>query len=195
MVSLDTIYKLSRAAEYKDKNTGAHIMRMSEYCAVIARRIGLDETDVDMAAYGAPMHDVGKIGIPDRILLKPGKLDPDEWEIMKQHTIIGAQILAGSDAEFISLAEVIALTHHEKWDGSGYPRGLRKSEIPLAGRIVAIADVFDALTSQRPYKEPFPTEESLDMIRQSRGTHFDPEVVDAFFMIEDEIVAIKNRYR
>ena len=192
MVSLDTIYKLSRAAEYKDKNTGAHIMRMGEYCAAIARRMGLDEMDVDMVVYAAPMHDVGKIGIPDRILLKPGKLEPDEWEIMRQHTIIGAQILAGSDAEFIRLAEVIALTHHEKWDGSGYPRGLRKLEIPPAGRIVAIADVFDALTSQRPYKEPFSREESFDIIRQSRGTHFDPEVIDAFFASKEKILSIRE---
>lgn len=195
MVSLDTIYKLSRAAEYKDKNTGAHIMRMSEYCEAIARRIGLDETDVDMVAYAAPMHDVGKIGIPDRILLKPGKLEPVEWEIMKQHTIIGAQILAGSDAECIRLAEVIALSHHEKWDGSGYPRGLRKLEIPPAGRIVAIADVFDALTSRRPYKEPFATEESFDIIRQSRGTHFDPEVIDAFFASKEKILSIKENLK
>lgn len=194
MVSLSTIYTLSRAAEYRDENTGAHIRRMSEYCETIARRIGLDDVDVDMVVYAAPMHDVGKIGIPDRILLKPGKLDPREWEIMKQHTTIGAQILAGSDAEFIGLAEVIALTHHEKWDGSGYPRGLRKLEIPLAGRIVAVADVFDALTSQRPYKEPFSREESFDIIRQNRGSHFDPEVSDAFFASKEEILSIKERF-
>jgi len=195
MVSLSTIYTLSRAAEYRDENTGSHIRRMSEYCETIARRIGLDDVDVDMVVYAAPMHDVGKIGIPDRILLKPGKLDPHEWEIMKQHTTIGAQILAGSDAEFIGLAEVIALTHHEKWDGSGYPRGLRKLEIPLAGRIVAVADVFDALTSQRPYKEPFSKEESLDIIRQNRGSHFDPEVSDAFFASKEEILSIKENLK
>ncbi len=195
MVSLSTIYTLSRAAEYRDENTGAHIRRMSEYCETIARRMGLDDVDVDMVVYAAPMHDVGKIGIPDRILLKPGKLDPHEWEIMKQHTTIGAQILAGSDAEFIGLAEVIALTHHEKWDGSGYPRGLRKQEIPLAGRIVAVADVFDALTSQRPYKEPFSREESFDIIRQSRGSHFDPEVSDAFFASKEKILSIKENLK
>jgi putative two-component system response regulator len=193
--SLDTIYRLSRAAEYKDENTGSHIRRIGEYSAVIARKMGLDDIDVDMIFYAAPMHDVGKIGIPDSILLKPGKLEPEEWEIMKRHTTIGAQILAGSEAEFIGLAEVIALTHHEKWDGSGYPNGLRKSEIPLAGRIVAIADVFDALTSQRPYKEPFPVEECFNIIRQSRGSHFDPEVADAFFASQGEILSIKERLK
>ena len=145
--------------------------------------------------YAAPMHDVGKIAVPDRILLKTRNLDADEWEIMKKHTVIGAEILQGSEAGFIRLAEVIALTHHEKWDGSGYPRGLRASEIPLAGRIVAIADVFDALTSVRPYKEPFSAAKSLDIIREGRGNHFDPDVVDAFFAIQDEIVLIREEYR
>jgi putative two-component system response regulator len=157
--------------------------------------MGLNEETVEIILYAAPMHDVGKIGIPDHILLKPGKLDPDEWQIMKQHTIIGAQILQGSDAEFIKLAEAVALTHHEKWDGSGYPNGLSGSKIPLAGRITAIADVFDALTSKRPYKEPFSLEKSFDIIKQSRGSHFDPEVADAFFAVEDEILTIKEKYK
>jgi putative two-component system response regulator len=195
MASLDTIYRLARAAEYKDENTGAHIERVSHYSAAIARKMGLDDEFVESILYAAPMHDVGKIGVPDRILLKPGKLDPDEWEIMKQHTIIGAQILAGSDAGFIQLAEVIALTHHEKWDGSGYPKGLRGLEIPLAGRIVALADVFDGLTSKRPYRRSFPPERAFTIIKQSCGSHFDPDVVDAFFAIQDEIVSIKEKYR
>ena len=139
--------------------------------------------------------DVGKIGIPDHILLKPGPLEPDEWESMKQHTIIGAQILVGSEVGFIKLARVISLTHHEKWDGSGYPRGLGGPKIPLAGRVAAIADVFDALTSARPYKEPFSIEKSFGIIKDSRGSHFDPEVVDAFFAIEDQILAIKEEYK
>ncbi len=192
--SLETIYRLSVAAEYKDEDTGAHIKRMSLYCAAIARRMGLDEHTVETILYAAPMHDLGKIGIPDRILLKPGKLDAEEWEIMKQHTVIGVDILKGSDAECIRQGEIIARTHHEKWDGSGYPDGLKGTEIPIFGRIAAIADVFDALTSKRPYKEAFSVEQSLAMISAERGSHFDPEVVDAFLDILDEILAIKDRY-
>ncbi|MBW1734977.1 MAG: response regulator [Deltaproteobacteria bacterium] len=193
--SLETIYRLSRAAEYKDEETGAHILRMSHFSAAVARQMGLNQKIVEAILYSAPMHDVGKIGIPDRILLKPGKLDPDEREIMQQHAAMGGKILAGSDAGFIKLAEVIALTHHEKWDGSGYPEGLKGKEIPLVGRIVAIADVFDALTSRRPYKEPFSVKKSFGIIREGSGSHFDPDVVRAFFAVEDEILAIKERYR
>jgi len=195
IASLDTIFRLSRAAECKDEDTGAHIQRMSHYSAAVARQMGLNDSTVEAMLYAAPMHDVGKIGIPDQILLKPGRLDPDEWEIMKQHTTIGAKIMEGSDAEFIKLAEVIALTHHEKWDGSGYPRGLKGSEIPLAGRIAAVADVFDALTSKRPYKEPFPIEKSFAIIKESRGSHFDREVVDALFAVEDEILSFKEEFQ
>ena len=193
--SLDTIHRLARAAEYKDKDTGAHIIRMSNYSATVARKMGLNDRTVEAILYAAPMHDVGKIGTPDQILLKPGKLDPDEWEIMKQHTSNGGRILEGSSAGFIKLAEVIALTHHEKWDGSGYPDGLKGSKIPLIGRVVAIGDVFDALTSKRPYKEAFPLDIAYGIIRESRGSHFDPDVVDAFFSIEDEILSIKERYK
>ncbi len=192
--SLDTIYRLSMASEYKDEDTGAHIKRMSRYCAAVARRMGLDESTIETILYAAPMHDLGKIGIPDLILVKPAKLDPVEWEIMKQHTVIGAKILKGSDAEFIRLGETIAQYHHEKWDGSGYPNSLKGIEIPIAGRIAAIADVFDALTSKRPYKEPFSVEKSLAIIREGRGSHFDPDVVDAFFAIQDEILTIKEQY-
>ena len=192
--SLETICRLSRAAEYKDEETGAHIMRMSHYSAAVAREIGLPEDEAESILYAAPMHDIGKIGIPDRILLKPGKLDQDEWEIMKQHTTIGGRILERSSAVYIKLGETIALTHHEKWDGTGYPHGLRGEEIPIAGRITAIADVFDALTSKRPYKEPFSIEKSFSIIQEGRGTHFDPQVVDAFFSITAEILAIKERF-
>ncbi|MBW1682204.1 MAG: response regulator [Deltaproteobacteria bacterium] len=192
--SLETIYRLSRAAEYKDEDTGAHILRMSNYSSVVARKMGLNGRVVDSILYAAPMHDVGKIGTPDRILLKPGKLTMAECETMKQHAATGGKILEGADPGFMRLAEVVALTHHEKWDGSGYPNGLKGKKIPLAGRIVAIGDVFDALTSKRPYKEAFSLEKSYEIIRQSRGTHFDPDVVDAFFSAEDEIVAIKDRY-
>ena len=192
--SLETIHRLSQAAEYRDEDTFAHIQRMSHYAAAVARKMGLDDRSVETILYAAPMHDVGKIGIPDHILLKPTKPDPDEWEIMKQHTIIGARILEGSDAGFIKLAEVIALTHHEKWDGGGYPRGLKGKNIPLGGRITAIADVFDALTSKRPHrKEPFSVEESFAIIKEERGNHFDPEVVDGFFAAKDEILSIKEK--
>ena len=195
LASLDTIHRLARAAEYRDADTGAHIERIGRLSAAISRQLGLENGEVENMLYAAPMHDVGKIAVPDRILLKTGSLDADEWEIMKRHTTIGSEILQGSDTEFIRLAEVIALTHHEKWDGSGYPQGLAGSEIPMAGRIVAIADVFDALTSTRPYKEPFSVTASHDIVRKERGVHFDPDVVDAFFAAQDEILAIRDEYR
>ena len=193
--SLDTIRRLTRAAEYKDEDTGAHILRMSYYSAAIARELGLSEKIVESILYAAPMHDIGKIGIPDRILLKPGKLHADEWVIMKQHTVIGGEILEGSRAGIVRLGTVIAITHHEKWDGSGYPKGLSGKQIPLVGRIVALSDVFDALTSKRPYKEPFSLEKSYKIIKEGCGTHFDPDVVHAFFSVEDEIIDIKEKFK
>ncbi len=193
--SLETIYRLARAAEYKDEDTGTHVLRMSHYAAAVACKLGLPEDKTESILYASPMHDVGKIGIPDRILLKPGKLDWDEWKVMKQHTIIGGRILSDSETGVIKLAEVIALTHHERWDGSGYPKGLKGEGIPIAGRITAIADVFDALASKRPYKEPFPLEKSLDIIREERGTHFDPAVVDAFLAVTDKIIDIKEQFQ
>lgn len=193
--SLETIYRLVLAAEYKDEDTSSHIQRMSHYSAAVARSIGLSEKAVDDILYASPMHDVGKIGIPDWILLKPGKLDPGEWEIMKTHTTIGAGILEDSQSEIIRLAEEIALSHHEKWDGSGYPFGLREEDIPLSGRVVAIADVFDALTSKRPYKEAFPEERAFSIIFKETGRHFDPKVVDAFFGIREEILSIKLKFK
>jgi putative two-component system response regulator len=192
--SLDTIYRLSMACEYRDKETGSHIHRMSGFCAAIARHMGLDEHISEIILYAAPMHDLGKVGIADAILLKPAKLDAAEWETMKQHSAIGAEILKNSDAEFIKMGAIIALSHHEKWDGSGYPNHLKGAEIPIAGRITAIADVFDALTSKRPYKEAYSVEESLVIIEKGRGSHFDPDVVDAFFAIQDEILAIKQQF-
>ncbi len=193
VASLESIHRLSRAAEFKDEETSAHTQRMSRYSAALARQLGLDARTVERILYAAPMHDVGKLGIPDRILLKAERLNPDEWEIMKQHTIIGGRILGGSHSGFIRLAEVIALTHHERWDGAGYPRGLKGREIPLVGRIAAIADVFDALTSRRAYKEAFSIEKSFKIIRKRSGTHFDPKVVDALFAIKDEIAAIMQK--
>lgn len=192
-VSLESICHLCRAAEYRDENTGDHIKRMSYYASAVARKMGLNKQTVENLLYTVPMHDAGKIGIPDHILLKPGELNDKEWEIMKQHTIIGAKILAGSDAKFIKLAQTIALSHHEKWDGSGYPKGLKGLKIPLVGRIAAIADVFDALTSRRPYRmKPFSVEEAFEYIKKERERHFDPRVVDAFFAAKDEILSIKE---
>jgi len=194
-VSLEALYRLTRAAEYKDEDTGSHIQRMSHYSAAIAKTMGLNDQTVEYILYAAPMHDVGKIGIPDRILLKPGKLTDEEWIIMKQHTIIGGRILEGSKAGFIRLGEIVALTHHEKWDGSGYPLGLKETKIPLVGRIVAIADVFDALMSKRPYKEAFSLEKSHRILREGRGSHFDPDVVDAFFAAEKELDRIRQEFQ
>jgi len=192
--SLDTVFRLSQAAEYKDEETGSHIKRMGYYSATIARRLQMSEEEIESILYAAPMHDIGKIGIPDRILLKPGKLDPDEWEIMKQHTLIGSHLLKGSDSFLISMAEIIAVTHHEKWDGSGYPKSLKGTDIPLVGRITAIADVFDALTSKRPYKEPYPFEKALAIIKESRENHFDPTVVDAFLAEINKILEIRQSW-
>ena len=193
--SLETVIRLSKAAEYKDEETGAHIRRISHYAAALARKIGLSEEMVEIILYAAPMHDIGKIGIPEKILLKQGSLDPDEWDIMKQHTTIGAQILHGSKADFIRFAEIIAFTHHEKWDGTGYPQGLKGTDIPLIGRIVAIVDVFDALTTKRPYRDALSVEDSLNFIIERRGTHFDPNLVDAFLEIKDDILSIKLQYK
>jgi putative two-component system response regulator len=193
--SLETIYRLCLAAEYKDEVTGAHIKRISRYCASVARRMGLNPKIVEAILYASPMHDVGKIGIPDMILMKSSKLNPSEWEIMKQHTVIGAKILQGSDSEFIRLGETIALCHHEKWDGSGYPNSLKGIEIPIAGRITAAADVFDALTTKRPYQEPLSVEAALIFLYEGIGSHFDPEVVEAFLALPDEILAIKELFK
>ncbi len=190
--SLDTIHRLARAVEYHDTDTGSHIERIGWYSAIIARQMDWSDQQIENILYAAPMHDVGKIGIPDSILLKPGRLNAQEWEIMKKHTTIGAEILSGSDTGFIKLAEIIALSHHERWDGKGYPRGLKGEDIPMAGRIVTIADVFDAVTSKRPYKKPATAEQAFDIIKKGSGTHFDPEVVKAFFAVADELIAKRD---
>jgi putative two-component system response regulator len=192
--ALETILRLSRAAEYRDEETGAHIQRMSRYAVAVARRMGIDESFIEKMIYGLPMHDIGKIGVPDYILLKAGKLSLAEWEIMKQHTTIGGKILEGSDSEVIQTARVIALTHHEKWNGTGYPEGLKGADIPLVGRIASIADVFDALTSSRPYRlRPFSLDETFRIILEGRGTDFDPAIVDAFVSIKSGIAAINQK--
>ena len=191
---LEIIRRLGRAAEYRDNETGLHIIRMSQISQYIGRASGMGEADADMLLNASPMHDIGKIGIPDRILLKPGKFDPDEWEIMKTHTTIGAEMLAGHGSELMQMASDIAYTHHEKWDGSGYPRNLRGEEIPLAGRIVAISDVFDALTSERPYKKAWPVEQAIAYIRDNAGKHFDPALVKCFDEVLPEIIQVSDRY-
>lgn len=189
VASLDTIYRLSRAAEFKDEDTGAHVKRMSHYSTAIARKMGMSEELLECLLYASPMHDIGKIGIPDAILKKPGKLDDAEFAIMKTHTVIGASILKDGSADFMKMAEGITISHHEKWNGTGYPNGIKGQDIPLEGRIVAMADVFDALTSERPYKKPFPPEKAFAIISEGKGTHFDPDVVDAFFDIKEEILS------
>ncbi len=192
--TLETVFRLTRAAEFRDEDTAGHTQRISHMSAVIGRALGQGKEEVEMLLYASAMHDVGKIGIPDSILLKPGKLDPQEWEVMKRHTTMGAEILAPSDTELLKLATTVAMTHHEKWDGSGYPNGLRGAGIPLVGRITAIVDVFDALSSKRPYKQPFGLGESVDIIRSASGYHFDPDVVAAFLGNLDEIVEIKRTF-
>lgn len=188
----DTINRLVSAAEYRDEETGDHIVRMSRYCTLIAHKMGLSDEMVKLIRYASPMHDIGKIGIPDHILLKPGRLTDDEFETIKTHTTVGANILANSKADVLKVAHEIALNHHEKWNGKGYPRGLKKDETPVSGRIVGLADTFDALTSKRPYKDPYPLEVALEIIRSERETSFDPEMVDVFLDSIDDIKRIKN---
>jgi putative two-component system response regulator len=189
---LDTIHRLVIAAEYKDEDTGSHIARMSRFSALLAEKLGLPPDEVQNIRFAAPMHDVGKIGIPDHILLKSGKLTVQEFELMKNHTIIGAKILSNSKAKILPVAERIALSHHEKWNGKGYPQGLSRDNIPLVGRIVALADTFDALISQRPYKEPYPLAIAFEIIKKERGQHFDPDLADVFLENIDEILKIKS---
>jgi hypothetical protein len=185
-VQLEIVTRLVQASEARDSETGQHIERIGRLCERLARRIGMDAPHARMLGHASAMHDVGKIGIPDRVLLKPGPLDDDEWEIMKTHTSKGAEILADSTSPLVQMAEEIARTHHERWDGGGYPEGLQGEEIPLSGRICAICDVFDALISRRPYKEPWPRLNALDEIAEGSGTHFDPALVSAFLAMVDE---------
>lgn len=191
----ETITRLARAAEFRDPETGAHIQRMSHYAALIARRMGCDTEFADAIMQAAPMHDVGKLGIPDYILLKAGRLTADEFTIMKRHPSIGHDILKDSSSRIVQLGAQIALTHHEKFDGSGYPGGLAGDAIPLSGRIVAVADVFDALTSERPYKPSWSFDKAIALLRSGRGNHFEPACVDAFLQGWDEVVTIRAQFR
>lgn len=192
---LEVIHRLGLAAEYRDNETGLHIIRMSKMSAELARAAGLPEDECEMILNSSPMHDIGKLGVPDSVLLKPGKLDADEWEIMKTHTLIGAEILSGGNSKLLEQALLIAMTHHEKWDGTGYPKRLKGEEIPLVGRIVALADVFDALTSERPYKKAWPVHTAIEYINDMSGKQFDPELVKLFVSILPKIQEISEHYR
>ena len=192
---LDTIFRLSKAAEYRDPETGAHVLRMAHYSRLIGAKLGMSDEDLNMLFHAAPMHDVGKVGTPDHILLKPGRLDADEMAIMREHAHIGYEILRDSPSPCLQLAAVIANSHHEKFDGSGYPGGLKGEEIPLVGRIVAVADVFDALNSERPYKEGWPLDKARKYIEDNSGSHFDPACVRAFLSSWLDVLEIRAKYR
>ena len=186
----ETLLKLAKAGEYRDQDTGNHIIRMAKYARLIAEELKLTTMECDEIEAAAPMHDIGKIGIPDHILLKPGRHTPEEQEIMRRHPLIGHEILAGSPSRYLKLGAIIALGHHEKYDGSGYPYGQAGEDIPLAARIVAIADVFDALTSVRPYKSAWTFDQALDFVKAESGKHFDPACVHAFEKRLDAVTAI-----
>ncbi len=190
----EVIQRLVRAAEYRDDDTGMHVVRMSRYCEALGKAAGLPEDECTLLFTAAPMHDIGKIGVPDSVLLKRGPLTPEEYETVKAHTLIGADVLAGSEHELVRMAESIALTHHENWDGTGYPNGLAGEQIPLVGRICAVCDIFDALTSARPYKEAWTIEHASQELRKLSGVKLDPWLVEAFLSILPEIAAIRARF-
>lgn len=191
---LEIVQRLGRAAEYKDDETGLHVVRMSHYAHRLALAAGCDEAWAEDLLNAAPMHDVGKIGIPDVILQKPGKLTPEEWAVMRRHPEIGAEILGEHASRMLCMARAVALGHHEKWDGSGYPAGLSGEAIPLAARIVAVADVFDALTSVRPYKPAWPVEQATTLLTEQSGRHFDPRLVAVFLELLPQILEIRARW-
>ncbi|TYL48038.1 HD domain-containing phosphohydrolase [Marinomonas sp. IMCC 4694] len=185
---------LGEVGQFNDTDTGVHMWRMADYGAALAKKIGWEASQVALLKLAAPLHDTGKVGIPDSILKSPNKLTEDEWEIMRQHTVIGYQILIKSDAPLFKLAAEVALGHHERWDGSGYPLGLSGEDIPLSARIVALADVFDALTMERSYKRSWTIEESFEHIKKGAGSHFDPDLVECFLSIEEDLRAIKTQW-
>ena len=190
----ETIFRLSEAAEYRDKETANHITRVSHYSRLLAETLGHDKDYCEMIFWSSPMHDIGKLGIPDAILQKPGPLTPEERAVMERHTIIGALVLKDSEVAVISKSRVVALTHHEKWDGTGYPQKIKGEDIPLEGRIVALVDVFDALSSKRVYKPPMPEEKVISILKESAGKHFDPKLVETLLSVMDKVNEIKNKY-
>ena len=189
---IDSLHRLVLASEFKDEDTGDHIVRIGEYSRILAQKMGWSEKEIDIIKYAAPMHDVGKIGIADKIMLKPGKLSQEEFEIIKTHTIIGGKLLSDSKSDILKMAKQIALCHHEKYNGTGYPKGLLNNQIPLAARIVAVVDTFDALTSKRPYKDPYPPEMALEIIKKERGEHFDPYITDLFVEHFEEFLKVRE---
>jgi two-component system response regulator RpfG len=191
----ETLLRLARAGEFRDEETGYHLIRMARYSRLIADAIGLDRDDAESIELAAPLHDIGKIGIPDQILLKPGKLDEAEWQVMRRHPLIGHDILKGSASKYMRMGALIALGHHEKYDGSGYPNGLVADHIPLSARIVAVADVYDALTSLRPYKPAWPAERAFHYLAAQRGRHFDPRLTDAFLSLRKDITEIQSQWQ
>ena len=190
----EIIKRLGRAAEFKDNETGLHVVRMSHYTRLLAETVERGRDWSDLVFNAAPMHDIGKIGIPDKILLKPGKLDEDEWRLMHRHPEIGAAIIGEHDSDLLRISREIALAHHEKWDGSGYPYGLKGEEIVLSARIAAIADVFDALTTERPYKKAWSVAEAVKLIDDNSGSHFDPDLVLLFHQVLPDILSVKQQY-
>ena len=190
----EVIRQLGRAAEFKDNETGLHVVRMSQYARLIALAAGLDPRDAELIFQAAPMHDIGKIGVPDAVLKKPAKLDDDEWATMRSHALMGGSIIGDHPSDLLRLARSIALTHHEKWDGTGYPNGLKGEEISIEGRITAVADVFDALTSRRPYKKAWTVEEASTFIQEQSGIHFDPRVVGAFLKALPNLVSYMEQF-
>jgi putative two-component system response regulator len=195
LAHLDTVERLAIVAEYKDRVTAQHIERISHYCAILGRALKLPPGEVELIQHASRMHDLGKIAVPDVILRKPTHLDPPEWLVMREHATIGGTILANSSSELLQAGRVIALSHHERWDGTGYPSGLAGEAIPLWGRICAVADTFDAVTSERSYKPAYSNDVALAILREGRGTQFDPRIVDAFFECYDEIVVAQQQGR
>jgi two-component system, response regulator RpfG len=191
----ETLLRLARAGEFRDEETGNHLIRMSRYSRLIAATVGMEREDTETVELAAPLHDIGKIGIPDGILLKPAKLDEGEWHVMRRHPLIGHEILKGSASKYVRMGALIALGHHEKYDGTGYPNGLVGDHIPLCARIVAVADVYDALTSARPYKGAWSSEQACDYLLSQRGKHFDPRLVEAFLGAKEEVLRIQNEWR
>jgi putative two-component system response regulator len=190
----ETIQRLAIAAEFRDSSTAQHIQRMSHYCELLARKYGLSPERCDLIRTASPMHDIGKIGTPDHVLLKPGKFTQEEFGVIAQHAEIGYRILSGSDAELLKVAAVIAYTHHERFDGTGYPRGLKGDAIPIEGRIASIADAFDALTTQRVYKPAFELDHAVELMLKHRGEHFDPDLLDVFIASTEELSRIHEQY-
>jgi two-component system response regulator RpfG len=191
----ETLLRLARAGEFRDEETGYHLIRMSRYSRLIANAIGLEPDEAETVELAAPLHDIGKIGIPDHILLKTDKLDGAEWEVMRRHPVIGHEILKGSASKYVRMGALIALGHHEKYDGCGYPNGLVGDHIPLCARIVAVADVYDALTSVRPYKNAWPSEQAFEYVTSQSGRHFDPRMVEAFNGMKKQVLQVQHEWR